>query len=198
MLRRGLLISGLGFSLTVAGAGIAGQGPVLAQDATNPVPSSQTTQASREERRAEWEAERTAQYENFLATFAENLGISDPAQVETAFKDTLKDLIDEQVEAGDLAVNAAEEMKSRIDEAEMQDLFGFGGFGAVGHGDRLIGFDRHHHGDRGPGRSERRVKIWPDAPYGELEFGETMPGDAIEIEGDSMPDDDEPESTPTS
>jgi hypothetical protein len=196
MLRRGLLISGLGLSLTVAGAGVFGEVSALAQDASDSVPA-QTTGSSREERRAEWEAERQAQYENFLAKFAENLGISDPAQVETAFKDTLKELIDEQFEAGDISRNAAEEMKTRIDEAELQDIFGFGGFGR---GDRMIRVDRHRHGERGLRGSEGPVRIWRDGPHGEFEAGEAMPmpGETIEVEVDSLPEIDEPASTPTS
>jgi hypothetical protein len=194
MLRRGLLVSGLGLSLTVAGAGVFGQGSALAQDASDNTSPSQTTEVTREERRPEWDAAQLAQYENFLAKFAENLGISDPAQVETAFKDTLKDLIDEQFEAGDISANAAEELKTQIDEANLHDIFGFGGFGR---GDRMIGFDRHHHGDRGPRGMERRVKIWSDGPLGEMEV-ERAPDDVFEVGGESRPETDEPEMTPTS
>lgn len=193
MLRRGLLVGGLGLSLTVAGAGVLGQGSVLAQETTETAPSSEM---SREERMAEWEAARVEQYENFLAKFAENLGISDPAQVETAFKDTLKDMIDEQFEAGDLSANAAEEMKALIDEAELHEIFGFGGFGR---GERVvIGMDRHHHRDRGPFGGERRMKIWRDGPRDHFGPGESMPAETIEVEVDSLPEADEAESTPTS
>jgi hypothetical protein len=150
MLQRGLVVGGLGLSLTLAGAGVLSQVPAFAQETSTKT----TVTVERAADRAAWEAERQERYENFLAKFAANLGISDPEQIETGFRDTLKEMIDEELAAGDIAANDAAELKARIDEAD-GPLF-FGGLGG-GRGDRMIGIVgpgghrmRGGHGDRLP------------------------------------------------
>lgn len=191
MLRRGLLVGGLGLSLTLTGAGLVNQAPAFAQESSTSTPADSTTTAtatdSRAAARAEWEAERLAQYENFLAKFAANLGLSDPALVETAYKDTLKELIDEQLAAGDIAANDAAELKTRIDEAD-GPLF-FGG----GRGDRMIGIGggpggHDMRGGRGGGRGDNR-------PPG---VGGATEDEADDDSGvESLPATEEAESTPS-
>lgn len=192
MLRRGLLVGGLGLSLTLAGAGIIT--PTFAQESSTETSSSTTTSETRAAERAEWEVERRQQYENFLAKFAANLGISDPALVETAFKDTLKQTIDEQLAAGDIAANVAAELKTRIDEAD-GPLF-FGGLGG-GRGDRMIGFGPGGHDMRG-GRGDGQMRpggMFGDQPAGVDGGIETEADDAGDVE--SLPATEEAESTPS-
>lgn len=109
----------------------------------------------------------SAAYQDFLASFAANLGLSDPAQVDVALRTTLKQEIDERQAAGDLTVEEADAIKGRIDAAEVP--LGFGGRGRGpggfdGHGG-FGGFDDHggfrggdggfHGRDDGPGRGSR-------------------------------------------
>ena len=133
MRRRGLLIGGLG--LSVAGAMALAGMPALAQESAS---DSAGAAQTRDERIAAWEEAQQQRYEDFLAKFAENLGVDDPAQVETALKETLKQMIDEELAAGTISANAAAEMKERIDAAEGPALFG--GFGGHrGRGGRISG-----------------------------------------------------------
>lgn len=181
MLRRGLLVGGLGLSLALAGAGVIVQAPALAQETS----TSTTASDARAADRAEWKADRLARYESFLAKFAANLGISDPALVETAFKDTLKELIDEQLAAGDIAANDAAELKARIDGAD-GPIF-FGGFGS-GRGDRMSGIG-------GPGGHRLRGGHGFDRPAGVGGGIETEEDDSSDVE--SLPASEEADSTPS-
>ena len=169
MLRRGLVVGGLGLSLTLAGAGVLSQVPAFAQET-----STTTADDERAADRAAWEAERQERYENFLAKFAANLGISDSAQVETAFRDTLKEMIDEELVAGEIAANDAAELKARIDEADAP-LFS-GGFGG-GRGDRIFeiggpGGHRMPGGHAGPlpGGVGGDIEIDPDDDSAEVDL----------------------------
>ncbi|MDQ3692684.1 MAG: hypothetical protein M3464_03545 [Chloroflexota bacterium] len=114
-MRRRVLLSGLGLSLSLAGARAV---PAMAQDTTVSFPPTGVADLS------EWEAERAARYEEFLARFTDNLGLSDPELVETAFKETLKEMIDDRLAAGEISANLAEDLKTRIDEAEGPILIG--------------------------------------------------------------------------
>jgi hypothetical protein len=80
----------------------------------------------------------TSAYDEFVADLAANLGISDPATLDTAIKETLKQQVDEQLAAGEISANEATARKERIDAGE------FGGFFGVGRGD--------HGGPRGGGQ----------------------------------------------
>jgi hypothetical protein len=187
MLRRGLLIGGLGLSLTMVSAAVL---PTAAQESSA---GGSGTELTIEERVAAWEEERQQRYDDFLAAFAANLGIDDPAQVETAFKETLKQMIDEELAAGNIAANHAAELKQRIDEADGPILFhGFGGGrdGMLGRHDRMIG--------RGPGgRFHRPGRIFGEKPGGAGGTIEQTPSDEGADEVESLPATDEAESTPT-
>lgn len=190
MLRRGLLIGGLGLSLTLTGASALGALPVAAQESSTGDSNSEMTV---DERVAAWEEERLQRYERFLAAFAENLGIDDPAQVETALRETLKQMVDDELAAGDISVNAAAELKERIDQASGPILFG----GLGGGRDRNLGIGDHR-GRRGrpglrrPGSEPDRIIVEvPEGTGGDVELA---PADDV----DSLPADDEPEATPTS
>ncbi|MBA2519856.1 MAG: hypothetical protein H0V24_09325 [Chloroflexia bacterium] len=114
-MRRRVFLSGLGLSLSLAGARAV---PVIAQDRTVGIPPTEAVDF------AEWEAERAARYEEFLARFTDNLGLSDPDLVETAFKETLQEMIDERSAAGEIPADLAEDLKTRIDDAEGPLLIG--------------------------------------------------------------------------
>jgi len=88
-----------------------------------------------------------ARYDEFLAKLAANLGIADPAAVDRALRDTLKQEVDESAAAGELSTAEAEAIKARIDAAEMLPVAGLagprGGWGGPSGG---------RHGGRGDGR----------------------------------------------
>ena len=191
MLRRGLLIGGLGMSLTLAGAGVLQALPAAAQESST---GGADTEVTVEERVAAWEEERQQRYDDFLARFAANLGIDDPAQVETAYKDTLKQMIDAELEAGNIAANAATELKQRIDEADGPVLFG----GIGGHEGRMVRFERRDgKGRRGDGGFHRPGRIFGEMPGGPGGVIELAPDEDAAGDVDSLPATDEAESTPT-
>ena len=194
MLRRGLLVGGLGLSLTLTGAGALNALPAAAQDTS----AGETDKVlTVEERVAAWEEERLQRYERFLAAFAENLGIDDTSQVETAYKEALKQLVEDELAAGDISANAAAELKERIDAASGPILFG--GFGG-GRDRRVAIFER----DGMPGRGDflgprgGHGPIIIEMPRGAGGAVELAPADDPEVgEVDSLPADDGTEGTPT-
>lgn len=183
MLRNGLIVTGLGLSLALAG--ISGASPATAQETAASVPASQEGDL------AEWEAERAARYEEFLARFTEHLGLDDPAVVETAFTETLKEMVDERFAAGEISANLAEELKTRIDEAESPLLFGRL---LPGPGDIVIGAEGDHlrHGRFLPRGGGHHIIVVRDA---ERSAGEADVGPAGE--SDVPATDSAAESTPT-
>ena len=65
----------------------------------------------------------TSAYDGFVAlVLAANLGISDPATVDTAVKETLKQRVDEQLAAGEISANEATARKERIDGEALRIL----------------------------------------------------------------------------
>src|SRR6476619_2545393 len=102
----------------IAGLGIAagiGASQVLAQDAT-PTPSDETGGTT--EQQPDKAAEIGAAYQNFVGKLATNLGESDSAKVDTAIRDALKAMVDEQYNDGNISRNLADDLKSRIDSSE--------------------------------------------------------------------------------
>lgn len=193
MLRRGLLVGGLRLSLTLTGTGALNALPAAAQD-TSADESDQVLTV--EERVDAWEAERRQRYERFLAAFTENLGIDDPVEVETAFKEALKEMVDEELTAGDISANAAAELQERIDAASGPILFG----GLGGGRDRpMMILDHHEHpGLPGPlGRHRGLDRIMIEMPPGASGEVELAPPDAEpSTVVDSLPADDGAEATP--
>lgn len=176
MRRRGLIATGLGMSLSAAGFTSMASG--FAQESTAGGKPADSVDL------AEWEAERTARNEAFLERFTENLGLSDPALVESAFKATLQDMVDEQFAAGEISANLAEELKTRIDETEGPLLFG-PPLGAR-HEVMLRGGGPFH--DRG-GVRPRAGRRWPI----QIQASEHPFGEDVEI---SLPSDEEADSAP--
>lgn len=186
MLRRGLIVTGLGLSLSLAG--VTGAIPSSAQETAVSVPASQGADL------AEWEAEQAARYEEFLARFTEQLGLDDPALVETAFKETMKEMIDARFAAGEISANLAEELKTRIDEADGPLLFGRL---LPGGPEVVMGRDRGHHGRFLPRGGDHRTVLIRETLVGEGE----RPGEVRDSEpaGGDTPatESDEAASTPT-
>jgi hypothetical protein len=103
----------------IAGLGIAagiGASQVLAQDAT-PTPSDETGGTTSGEQ-PDKAAEIGAAYQNFVGKLATNLGESDTAKVDTAIRDALKAMVDEQYNDGKISRNLADDLKSRIDSSD--------------------------------------------------------------------------------
>jgi len=102
----------------IAGLGIAagiGASQVLAQDAT-PTPSDETGGTT--DQQPDKAAEIGAAYQNFVGKLATNLGESDSAKVDTAIRDALKAMVDEQYNDGNISRNLADDLKSRIDSSD--------------------------------------------------------------------------------
>ena len=89
---------------------------VLAQDAT-PTPSDETGGTTGDEQ-PDKAAEIGAAYQNFVGKLATNLGESDSAKVDTAIRDALKAMVDEQYNDGNISRNLADDLKSRIDSSD--------------------------------------------------------------------------------
>jgi hypothetical protein len=58
------------------------------------------------------------QYRNFVTKLARALGETDPEVVDTAIRDALKAIVDEQFDAGEISRNLATEIKARIDASD--------------------------------------------------------------------------------
>lgn len=103
----------------MAGLGIAaGLGPnrVRAQEAT-PSADDDTDDdgVGGETSDGDIDAEIGAAYQNFVGKLAANLGQTDTTAVDTAIRDALKAIVDEEFAAGDISQNLATELKDRID-----------------------------------------------------------------------------------
>jgi hypothetical protein len=109
--RRTFVVGG-GAALAIAGLTV--QRAVEAQDAT-PTPSTGTATpgATQNQNQAQ------TLYEDFLTNLAKNLGVADAKTVDTAIRDSLKRLVDDQFNAGHISADLANALKSRIDSAEV-------------------------------------------------------------------------------
>ena len=99
-----------------------------AQDATTP-PA--TTQASAQDGRAAFEAERAQAYNDFVAALASELG-DDKAAVDAAIRAALTKAVDDRLAAGDINAEQAAAAKAVIQVSDAPLMGGFGGPG--GHG----------------------------------------------------------------
>ena len=133
MIRRGLRTGGPGLSLTAAGVPVLQPALTAAQDAART--SAITTETTEvESTREDVLLQRQELADDFLAKLTANPGLSDPAGVETAFKETLTQMIDERRAAGEISANRAEELMTRIDGADSIVGLGLRGFGGPGFG----------------------------------------------------------------
>lgn len=105
--RRTLIAKGSASAFALTLAGLTVNRAVNAQDAT-PVPG---TDASATNSAA-------TRYQEFVSSLAANLGDIDTGTVDTAIRTTLKDLIDAELAAGEIAANDATERKAAIDASE--------------------------------------------------------------------------------
>ena len=103
----------------IAGLGIAsgmGISRTLAQESTPEATDEEgTDQGTSDDISAEREAEIGAAYQNFVGKLAANLGETDTAAVDTAIRDALKAIVDEEFAAGNISQNLTTELKDRID-----------------------------------------------------------------------------------
>lgn len=147
----------------------------FAQEATTP-----TTQ-TQEQQRLDYEAERVAAYDSFIAALAIELG-NDEAAVDAAVRTALKAQVDALQAAGNLDAERAAAAKAVIDVSEAPLFSGFGGRGGM----MGPGGPGEHGGfkDHGPRGGER----WDDdAPGGALlppvqpgsDQGATLPSASI-------------------
>jgi hypothetical protein len=103
----------------IAGLGVAagiGASQVLAQDAT-PSATEEPSDTTIDEQPGKM-AEIGAAYQDFVGKLATNLGESDTAKVDTAIRDALKAMVDDQYTAGNISRNLADDLKSRIDSSD--------------------------------------------------------------------------------
>jgi Arc/MetJ family transcription regulator len=105
-------------ALAMVGVGAISNHGVFAQEST---PEAESTPAVGSAGETD-----TSAYDDFVAALAVELGISDPATVDAAIKETLKQQVDEQLAAGEISANRATELKARIDAGDFGPLFGFG------------------------------------------------------------------------
>jgi hypothetical protein len=141
----------------IAGLGIAagiGVTQVVAQDAT-PSATEETGAGTDQTTR---EAKVGAAYQDFIGKLTTNLGESDPAKVDTAIRDALKAMVDEQFDAGTISANLRDDLKSRIDSSDAP-------LGVA----MLAGVRMH----RMEGRRERRKDRKHDDQSGEDDGGST-------------------------
>jgi len=129
---------------TVVGTGIA-----RAQDSTATPgikDGGDTTNTSEATDRATQSAER---YQDFVSKLASNLGLAGATGVDTAIRDALKGMIDDQLAAGEIAANNATAWKTEIDESVAPLKIGSPGAGG------------HRGGGRGPGSGDQSDHLAP-------------------------------------
>ena len=142
---KNLLVYG-GITAMTGAAMLGIGGSVFAQDTATPgAGTEETTDAGTVTDR---QAEREARYAAFLDALAVNLGVADGETVDAAIRTTMKQMIDEQLAAGEISANLAAELKAAIDSGDYPvglHLPGMGGFGehrgVGGHRDDRGGFD---------------------------------------------------------
>jgi hypothetical protein len=145
-------------ALVLLGTRAAGTGPAAAQTVpATPAVGGTAGSGTIGEREFDPRAAMADRYEGFLARLAANLN-TDPATLDGALRDTLKQQIDERQAAGDLSPDQADAIKAEIDAAEALPIGGFGGFRGFG-GPGGLGGHRHggfggFHG--GPGNLDGR------------------------------------------
>jgi hypothetical protein len=137
-------------ALAMIGTGTVVNNGVFAQEST---PEAESTPAVGSAGETE-----TSAYDEFVAALAANLGISDPATVDTAIKETLKQQVDEQLAAGEISANEATARKERIDAGE------FGGFFLGRGGLRGDGFDHRGRGNTPKQNDGAGTEVTPTAP----------------------------------
>lgn len=140
--RRTIFASAAGLGL----ATLVGGSLVRAQDTPAPgTPDASTnigTETDEATLRAEFEAEAGARYDDFVSRLAGNLSIADSAEVDTAIRTTLTNLVDARLEAGEISANDADAARTAITDnpAPLMGIFlagrgdGPGGFGGRGRG----------------------------------------------------------------
>lgn len=92
------------------------------------------------------------EYSDFVAKLAANLGNLDATKVDTAIRTTLKQMVDEQLTAGNISANEATSLKSQIDSSTFPAglrLFDLDGGGPGGQGE---------HGQHGNDNENRQNK----------------------------------------
>jgi hypothetical protein len=105
-------------------AGIAGLGVAAGIGVTQVVAQTATPSATEEPggstsgEQPDKAAEIGAAYQDFVGKLATNLGESDTAKVDTAIRDALKAMVDDQYTAGNISRNLADDLKSRIDSSD--------------------------------------------------------------------------------
>lgn len=145
--RRAIMqVGAIAGSLALAGLATPFGHGALAQDATTPPALAAQTTPSAPAAPVAPVDPRVERYQAFIDDFAGHLGLSSDT-VEQALRDTMKDMVDEGVAAGDLTADEAAAIKQQIDTAETLPMFG-------GHGPESDA----HGGPGGPGGMEGRGK----------------------------------------
>ncbi|HEY6563327.1 MAG TPA: hypothetical protein VIY86_02420 [Pirellulaceae bacterium] len=121
--------AGLGLA-AILGLGAVGGSHVFAQDATPTPSATDPAPETTIDRAAEMEAANKAAYDQFVANLAAELGSTDSA-VDIAIRNSLKQSLDDQLAAGDLAANDVTAMKEVIDAAANPLMLGVGGPGTI-------------------------------------------------------------------
>lgn len=115
----------------IGAAALLGTKLVRAQDSTatpgagTSTPGTSTTETTDEQ----------TYYNNFVSKLAANLGISDAATVDQAIRDSLTQIVDEELAGGHISQDAANQMKENIASGDVPFLFpGRHGRGGMGRG----------------------------------------------------------------
>ena len=86
------------------------------------------------------ETDEQTYYDNFVGKLAANLNISDAATVDTAIRDSLTEIVDEELAGGHISQDTATKLKENIASGDVPFLFpgrrGLGGHGGGTPGDK--------------------------------------------------------------
>lgn len=113
-------IAGVGAAVIAGGTIARAQSTSTPEAGTDSTTDTDTDTTSPETKSAEL-------YQTFLTKLGTELSIADTATIDTGIRNALKSMIDDIVTAGDLAVNRATELKTKIDEAASPIRLNLGG-----------------------------------------------------------------------
>lgn len=183
-MRRPVLIGG-GAALVVALVGGLLIGSAFAQSSPGPAATPGAGTPSTTAPGATTTTGAQAAYQDFVNKLAKNLGISDPATVNTAIRTTLKQMVDEQLAAGHISQDQATRLKQQIDAGKVP----FGPWlGGIGGNHR--GFGPNERGKFGPGQ---RGGFGPRGGY----YGGNRHGQPTQPGGQTQSPSAPPTGTPT-
>jgi hypothetical protein len=143
--------------------GVAIQQGVFAQDDDSNPPATAAPAGDTDTSNAaatDSNAEAALRYKSFIETVATNLHVSDPMVVDNVVKTVLKQVVDEQVSAGEMSDTDAEAVRAQIDSGNVAPLI----FGQSDQGDGGES-DENSQQDDGSGAPQQQPTEAPDDDY---------------------------------